>query len=179
MDDVVRLLTPLGKVTLDEKVESIWWRWLKGFVSQLSCFAWLLESHIIASFLWSWFGDLLAAQGHLFHMESSLGKIPMLDQLKRKGLVIAFDAICVLREWRWSITFFFTAWRWGCCKSFFLSLFGISWVIPRSVGDTLLSWRGVRLERDQQRLGKQHPLVYFGQFGKQEMQSIWGKILSI
>ena len=41
-----------------------------------------------------------------------------------------------------------------------LSLFGVMWVIPSSVWDTLLSWKGLHV-------GKKRRKVFFGQFERQ------------
>ena len=50
-----------------------------------------------------------------------------------------------------------------------LSLFGVYWVLPLTVRDTLLGWSASFVDKSVERLGGQLLSVDFGRFGKKEI----------
>ena len=52
-----------------------------------------------------------------------------------------------------------------------LAIFGVNWVFPLSIKETLLSWHGSFVGKRPRRLGWKHPSAFFGQFGRKEVGS--------
>ena len=48
------------------------------------------------------------------------------------------------------------------------SLFGVNWVLPLTVRDTLMGWSASFVDKSVERLGGQLLFVYFGRFGKKK-----------
>ena len=101
-----------------------------------------------------------------FGSEASWGKVLTLDRLKRRGWHLANRCfLCGVEEE--SIDHILI----NCTKARVLwellfALFGVLWVLPFSVKDTLLDWHGFSWARSIERLGWQLPYVSFGRYGR-------------
>ena len=92
-----------------------------------------------------------------FAWETSWGKALMLDQLQRRGSNRCF--LCHVQESTQHILL-------HCHKAWILwqlllSLFGVSWVLPFSVTETLLEWSGSFIGRKQKKVWGAAPLCLF------------------
>ena len=96
-----------------------------------------------------------------FDWEASWGKILTFDQLKRRGFSLTnhcplcqkseetVDHLllhCTMTRVLWDLIF---------------SLFDVSWVLPASVSDSLLGWKGSLLVKDRRKVWKAGPLCIF------------------
>ena len=95
-----------------------------------------------------------------FTWEATCGKILMLDQLKRRGLTFA-NRCFLCKRWGETVDHLLL----HCAKTsvweLLFSLFGVSWVIPTSVPDTPLGWRGSFVAKDWRRAWTAGPVVPF------------------
>ena len=96
-----------------------------------------------------------------FAWEASWGKVLTLDQLKKRGRVLANRCFLCCEEEE-SIDHI----PMHCSKARVLwellfALFGVTWVLPFSVRDTLIEWRGFILGKKRRKVWKAAPLCLF------------------
>ena len=96
-----------------------------------------------------------------FAWEASWGKVLTLDQLKKRGWTLANRCFlcCVEEESIDHILIHCTKARvlWELLFVFF----GLMWVLPYSVRDTLLGWRGINLGKKRSKVWMAAPLCLF------------------
>ena len=96
-----------------------------------------------------------------FTWEASWGKVLILDQLRRRGWILANSCfLCLIKEK--SIDHILP----HCEKARMLwellfSLFGVSWVLSSNVRETLLGWHGYFVGRKQEKVWDGAPLCLF------------------
>ena len=122
----------------------------------------VLQQRSVSSFPWKciW-KNCVQPNVSFFAWEASWGKILTFDQLKRRGFSLAnrcplcqkseetVDHLlihCTMTRVLWDLLF---------------SLFGVSWVLPASVRDSLLGWEGSLLAKDRRKVWKASPLCIF------------------
>ena len=104
-----------------------------------------------------------------FAWEAAWGKVLTLEKLQRRGWHLpnkcflcgyAKETIhhlllhCPIVSSLWEIIF---------------SLFGLSWVFPKTIKEAVLSWKGSFVGKKGLRFGSQFPCAFFGQFGNKEI----------
>ena len=98
-----------------------------------------------------------------FAWEAIWGKILTNDQLQKRGFSLANGCYLCFEETGASSV--------SLCKDegvmgVAFSIFGVVWVNPETVADTLLSWRGVSIGKRGRRCGVRDLFACFGQFGR-------------
>ena len=97
----------------------------------------------------------------VFAWEATWGKVLTIDQLKRRGMTLV-NRCFMCEEDEENIEHLLIH-----CKSakmlwnLFLSIFGISWVFPKSVLHTLLAWQGADVGKKRKRIWLATPLCLF------------------
>ncbi|KAJ9705268.1 hypothetical protein PVL29_003364 [Vitis rotundifolia] len=121
-----------------------------------------LETRNATLFSWNIMWNLfVSSKGGFFTWEASWGKVLTLDQLKRRGWIVANRCfLCPVEEE--SIDHFLI----HCSKAKVLwelifALFGVTWVLPSSVKETLLGWNGSFVGKKHQKVWKVAPLCLF------------------
>ncbi|RVW41716.1 Transposon TX1 uncharacterized 149 kDa protein [Vitis vinifera] len=141
-------------VSLDLSMIGRWKRWKGCFV------AWIEEGYV---------GRWMDSKDGVFFFawEASWGRVLTLDRLQKRGWALANRCfLCQMVEE--SIDHLLL----HCEKTrevwmLFLSLFGVSWVFPYSVKETLLGWRGSFVGKKRKAVWQVGSSCVFGSFGRQ------------
>ena len=96
-----------------------------------------------------------------FAWEASWGKVLTLDQLKKRGWILANRCFlcCVEEESIDHILIHCTKAR--VLWELLFAIFEVNWVLPLSVRDTLLGWRGFNMGKKRRKVWKATPLCLF------------------
>ena len=97
---------------------------------------------------------------YFFAWVCNMGKILTLDQLQKTELVLA-NRCCLCQESEKTAHILLHYAKTRALRELLFSLFGVSWVIPFLVRDTLLSWRCSFISKERKSARKAGPLCLF------------------
>ena len=102
-----------------------------------------------------------------FAWEASWGKFLTQDQLKRRGWILANRCFLCCDEEE-TINHILVS-KARVLWDLVFSLFGVNWVLPLTVRDTLMGWSASFVDKKHGKAWRAELLfVYFGRFGKKE-----------
>ena len=93
-----------------------------------------------------------------FAWEASLGKVLTLDQLKRRGRALANRCFLCGEEEETIDHLLIHCSKARILWDLLLAIFGVSWVFPLSVKETLLSWQGSFVDKRRKKAWMAAPL---------------------
>ncbi|RVW53935.1 hypothetical protein CK203_073000 [Vitis vinifera] len=96
-----------------------------------------------------------------FTWEASWGKVLTMDQLKKRGWALANRCFLCCEEEESIDHILIHCSRARALWEFLFALFGVFWVLPSSVKDTLIEWRGFMLGKKHRKVWKAAPLCLF------------------
>ena len=96
-----------------------------------------------------------------FAWEASCGKVLTLDRLKRRGWTLANRCFLCLVEEEYIDHVLIHCSKAKVLWELIFALFGVSWVLPLSVKETLLGWNGSFVGKKHQKAWKAAPLCLF------------------
>ncbi|RVW93513.1 putative ribonuclease H protein [Vitis vinifera] len=96
-----------------------------------------------------------------FAWEASWGKVLTLDQLKKRGRILANRCFLCCEEEESIDHILIHCTRARVLWELLFALFGVTWVLPFSVRDTLIGWRGFNLGKKRRKVWKAAPLCLF------------------
>ena len=99
--------------------------------------------------------------GFFFAWEASWGKVLTLDQLKKRGRILANRCFLCCEEEESIDHILIHCTRARVLWELLFAIFGITWVLPLSVRDTLLGWHGFNMGKKRSKVWKTAPLCLF------------------
>ena len=163
VEEVERLLLTIQGRRLNLNLEDrvLWKETKDGIFSVKSLYSALVSRSVVQfpnSIIWS---PCVPTKVGSFAWEASWGKVLTLDQLKKRGWILANRCFLCCAEEE-SIDYILI----HCTKArvlweLLVALFGVIWVLPYSVRDTLLGWCGINMGKKHSKLWMTTPLCLF------------------
>ena len=165
LDIVVNLLNALQKEKVSSEPDKISWNRGKGDSFSVKKAYRTPQPEVLRPSLSRVFGFRVFQPKQLFYLGSSLGFL-ILDNLQRRGWQLPNRCYlcenveetvhhillhCHIARILWDLS---------------PSLLSIQWVLPKTVKEALVSWRGPLLGKERKKTWNSGPLCIFGQFGR-------------
>ena len=110
------------------------------------------------SMIWS---PCVPTKVSFFVYEASWGKVLTLDQLKKRSRILANRCFLCCEEEESIDHILIHCTRARVIWELLFALFGVTWVLPFSVRDTLIGWCGFNLGKKRRKVWKAAPLCPF------------------
>ncbi|WJZ99896.1 hypothetical protein VitviT2T_018303 [Vitis vinifera] len=107
-----------------------------------------------------------------FAWEATWGKALTLDLVQKRGWALANRCFMCLEKEENINHLLFHCSRTRALWDLLFTLFGVSWVMPFSVRDTLLSWNGYFLGKNRRKVWELPLFTFFGRFGRRGIDSL-------
>ena len=156
------LLTIRGRRLNPHLEDRVLWKETKDEIFSVNSLYCALVSRSVVQFpnniIWS---PCVPTKVGFFAWEASWDKVLTLDQLKERGCILANRCFlsCVEEESIDHILIHCTKAR--VLWELLFAIFGVNWVLPFSVRDTLLGWRGFNMGKKRRKVWKAAPFVSF------------------